>query len=157
MDLSRLSASDRLVLLTAAVVTGTGVISVATDWGSILVLAALAGIGAIGVIVAPHLAPAARLPGSKGSLLVILGAVALLSWIPPLVVWLAWIVEHLAAFDTIQFLAGFVSSAILAWTGWLAFSAEGGTLQLGARPRSTPPTETSPEPVGPPTESEPES
>jgi hypothetical protein len=157
MDLSRLSASDRLVGLTAAVVTVTAVISAANGWGSILVLAALAGIGAIGVIVAPHLAPTARLPGSKGSLLVILGAVALLSWVPPLIVWLTWIVEQLAAFNTIQFLVGFVSSAILAWTGWVAFSAEGGMLQLGAPPRSTTPTETSPEPAAPATKSEPES
>ena len=139
--------------------TVTGVISVANGWGSILVLAVLAGIGAIGVIVAPHLAPRARLPGSKGSLLVILGAVALLSWIPSLVVWLTWIVDAPpATFDTIQFLVGFVrgDDPRVGQVG-SRFSAEGGTLQLGTPPPSTPPTETSAEPSAPPTRSEPES
>ena len=157
MDLSRLSANDRILALAATVVTVTGVISVVNGWGAILVLAVLAGLGALGVIVAPHLAPSARLPGAKGSLLVILGAVAVLSWIPVVIVWLTWIVEYFATVDTLQFLSGFVAAMVMAWAGWVAFTAEGRTLRLGAPAPAVPPTETSAEPSAPSTKSEPES
>jgi hypothetical protein len=129
--ISRLSANDRLAALSAVVVLVTGLVSVLDDWGAILVLAILAAVGALGVILAPQLAPTARLPGSKGSLLLIAGVVAALSWIVAAVAWLDWIVSRVVDIYTIQFLVGLAATALLAWTGWVALSAEGGTLQLG--------------------------
>jgi hypothetical protein len=139
MDLAKLRPNDRLGLSAGAVVAITGLVSVMNGWGAILVLAVLAGIGAVGVIVAPQLAPAARLPGSEGSLLALLGAVAVMAWIPPLIVWLDWIAGHLASLDTIQFLVGFIFALVLGRTGWVALQAEGGRMRLG--PQTTPPAD----------------
>jgi hypothetical protein len=150
MDLARPSPIDRLGVLAAGLVVVTGLISTATGWGAILVLAVLAGVGTLGVILAPRFAPSVRLPGSRGSLLVLLGVVAILSWIPPLIAWLSWIVEHLLSVDTIQFLVGLVGATVLALTGYIAFEAEGGRFQLGVpTPAGQPAPELNPPPSDP--------
>jgi hypothetical protein len=129
--MSKLSANDRHASVAAVVVVFSGLVSVLDDWGAILVLAVLAAVGALGVVFAPRLAPAARLPGSKGSLLVIAGVVAVLSWIVSTVTWLDWIFGHLLDIYTLVFLFGLAGAALMAWTGWVALSAEGGKLRLG--------------------------
>jgi hypothetical protein len=138
MNPLRLSTSDRLSALCAAVVTVTGFLSVAAGWGAILALAVLAGIGTLGVVVAPHLVPTPRLPGSNGSLLVLLGVVALLAWVPPLIAWLDFLAAHLLDFATLLFLLGFVCAAGMAWSGYTTFRAEGGILRLGPAPQRPP-------------------
>ena len=140
MSSIRLPTSDRLSALCAGVVTVTGILSVDVGWGAILVLAVLAGIGTLGIVVAPRLVPTARLPGSKGSLLVLLGVVALLAWVPPLIAWLDFLATHLLSFATLLFLLGFVCAAALAWSGYTTFQAEGGVLRLGPT-RQRPPLE----------------
>jgi hypothetical protein len=134
MDRTRAAANERASALAGAAVALTGFLSVVDGWGAILVLAVLAGLGAVGVVLAPRFAPSARLPGSPGSLLVLLGVVAVLAWIPPLIAWLDWIVANLVTRGTIQFLVGFVFAVILGRAGWTALQAEGGTLRLGAQP-----------------------
>ena len=76
MNFSALSANDRLAAIAAAIVTITGLISLNNDWGILMALSLLAGLGALVVVLLPVVAPTAKLPVSKGLALVALGGVA---------------------------------------------------------------------------------
>jgi hypothetical protein len=144
MDFGKLTSADRNAAIAAAVVAVTSVLSIAYDWGLVMVLPLLAGIGALLVIFLPQRSSGTTLPGSKGSLLVIAGAVAAVIFVVMGLTYLEWLFGHLATFDAIQFLAGLVASLALAWFGWQVLQAEGGRLQVGAPAGSTPPAPATP-------------
>src|SRR5262245_16866891 len=81
MDFSKLSASDKRILILALVVGVGFVVSVVDRWGFGGIVGGLAGLGVAGVILQPQLAPTMKLPAPKATLLVILGAVAGLGFI----------------------------------------------------------------------------
>jgi hypothetical protein len=131
MDWSKLSSSDKTAAVAALVVVVTAVISVALQWGYLMVVSLLAGLGVLAIVFQPQVRPAMALPGSRGSLLLGLGVIAAAATILAGLPWFGYITRNLISFDVLQFLVGLVAAVVLAWTGWQAFQAEGGKFRIG--------------------------
>jgi hypothetical protein len=131
MNFSTLSANDRLAAIAAAIVVITGLISIAQDWGALVFLSLAAGVVALFVVLQPQIAPAVKLPMTKGVLLLGLGAI---STVVLLVVALQWIdyilTPPIFVFDTIQYFIGVIAAVVLLFAGWRAYQAEKGTTPL---------------------------
>lgn len=127
MDLTKLNQNDKFALLAGAVVAITGLISVVNNWGVFMVLSVLAGVLAVFLILQPQLAPTTKLPVTKGLGLLGAGLIATVASGLTAVDWLGWILEHVASFDTVQFVIGLVFAIVLLWAGWAAYKAERGT------------------------------
>jgi hypothetical protein len=146
--MSKLSSNEKMAVYASAVVVVTGIVSLVNDWGGLIILPLVAALGMLLVLFAPSIMPNNRLPGSKGSLMVILGGVAALFWVIAALTWLDWIFGHLGTFDTLQFLVGLIASLVMGWTGWQAFQAEGGKFDVGtAGASSVPPVPMVPPPA----------
>lgn len=93
----------------------------------ILALAMLA------IIFLPQFSPQTQLPGSKGSLMVIVGGIAAVSAGLALlssIGWLTYFGSNL--FSVLGWLVGIGGGLLMGWAGWQEFQAEGGKLQFGA-------------------------
>ena len=137
MDLSKLTSNERTAVVLSAIVVVTGIISVANEWGALLFLAVLAGLLVLAGILLPQASPGTKLPTSTGVIILGGGVVAAVSFLISAVDWIGWIGEHLAEFDTLQFLVGLVASLVLVWVGWRAYSEAGST--ASAPPPPNPP------------------
>jgi hypothetical protein len=89
------------------------------------------------VIFQPQWAPNTSLPGSKGSLMVIIGGVAGLGSLIGLFGLLSFLglLAGFAGFFILPLLGlliGIIGGAMMGWAGWKEFQSEGGTLKLGA-------------------------
>lgn len=132
MDFSKLSPNERTAVIASAVVLVLGIVSLVNDWGSLLIVPVLAALIILGGILLPQLAPTVNLPAPKGLVMLLGGAAAALFWVIAAISWLDWIVGHLGAFDTLQFLVGLVASLVMAWAGWKAYQAAGGSVGAAA-------------------------
>jgi hypothetical protein len=147
MDFSKLGSNDRMALAAGAIVAITGLISIANNWGLIMVVSLLAGLAAVYIVLQPQLAPAMKMPVSKGMALLGAGAVATVATGLTAVDWMGWILDHLLTFDTIQFIVGLIAAVALLYAGWMAYSTERGTAPAPVAPPPAPPAT---EPPGPP-------
>jgi hypothetical protein len=127
MDLSKLDSTDRMAAIAALIVVVLGVVSIINDWGTLMIVPILAGLAVLAVVLMPQLSPQTTIPAPKPMVLLAAGAVAALAWLLVAIDWLTWIVDHLGAVDTLQFLVGLVASFVLAWAGWQAFQASRGS------------------------------
>lgn len=128
---ANLSANDRLAAVAAVVVIITGLISIATAWGPLVFLSLAAGVGALFVVLQPQIAPAVKLPMTKGVLLLGLGAIATVVLLVVALSWIDYILTPpIFVFDTIQFFIGVVAAVVLLYAGWRAYQAEKGTTPL---------------------------
>lgn len=128
---STLSANDRLVAVAAVVVIITGLISIATAWGPLVFLSLAAGVGVLFVVLQPQIAPAVKLPMTKGVLLLALGAIATVVLLVVALVWIDYILTPpIFVFDTIQFFIGVVAAIVMLFAGWRAYQAEKGTTPI---------------------------
>jgi len=127
MDLSKLDSTDRMAAIAALIVVVLGAVSIANDWGVLMLVPILAGLAALAVILMPQLSPQTAMPAPKALVLVAAGVVAAVTWLIVALDWMGWILDHLATFDTIQFLVGLVAAFVLAWAGWQAFQASRGS------------------------------
>ena len=124
MDLTKLSSNDRIALGAGGVVVVTALLSISNDWGALMFLSLAAGAGAIALVLQPLFAPTAAMPVTKGAALLGLGAMATVATGLSGLNWLGYILEHLARFDTIQFLTGLAAAAIVLAIGIQTFQAE---------------------------------
>ena len=129
MNFSKLSQNEKLAFYGAIVVFLAGLIS---NWGGLLWLSILAAIAVAVVLFLPQLSPSTTLPGSRGSLLAVLGIVALASALIELLRWFGYTLETLGNFSTLMFLVALVGSAVMAWAGWQQLQSEGGKWVLGS-------------------------
>ena len=168
MDLSKLDQNDRTAAIASAVLVIAGLFAATTyvTYG-ITWLAILAGVGMLFVVLQPQIASGVNLPGSKGSLMLILGGIAGVIMVLALLTTLGFIFINFGIAD-ILYLVAIAAAVVMAWTGWQAFQAEGGKFQLGtsggaasttsapsepspaaAAPEATPAAPPAPEPVTP--------
>ena len=119
MDSSK-SAPRRATLVAGAIVAVTAVLSINSEWGAVMALSLIAGIGTIAI----ELLPTVKLPAPRGLTLLALGATATLATSLAAIDWLGWIFEHLVSFDTVQFLTGLVAAVVLLATGYGRYQAE---------------------------------
>lgn len=163
MDFSRLTQNEKTAALAAAVLVVAGLIAATTySTYAITWVAILAAVGMLFVVLQPQIAPKVNLPGSKGSLMVVLGGIAGVIMVLALLTTVTFIFVAFG-FADILFLAAILAGVTMAWTGWTAFQAEGGKFQLGdssaAAPTTTTPADAEPPvaaaPAAPPATSEP--
>lgn len=152
MDLSKLSAAEKLAVYGAGATLIGGVVAAGSypaHWGAAW-LAAILGLAMLAVIFLPQLSPSTKLPGKKGSLMVILGGLAALLMA---FVFLTTIPFTFEGFDLASalFLVALAGALVMGWAGWQAFQAEGGTFDIGsAGASSVPPVPMVPPPAEPP-------
>ena len=133
MDFSKLDQNEKWAVYGAiAAIVGPILASIGFGVGVgwltlILALAMLA------IVFMPQLSPQTTLPGSKGSLMVIVGGIAAVS------AGLALLgsIGLLAFFGSdilfvVGWLLGIAGGLLMGWAGWREFQEEGGKLQLGS-------------------------
>ena len=81
MDMSKLSASDRRIFITALVVVVGGVVSIIDRWGIGGILGGLAGLAAALVVLQPQMMPTMKLPAPKATSLLVLGGIAAVGFV----------------------------------------------------------------------------
>jgi hypothetical protein len=142
MDFSKLSSSEKMAVYAAVVVVILAIYSLAYGWGGLMALPLIGGLGVLAIVFLPQMSPNTKLPGSRGSLLLLAGGGAALFWALNTLVWLGYIFRSFDEVDTWIYLVGFAAALWLGWQSWQAFQGEGGTFRLGssqASSASTPP------------------
>jgi len=145
MDLSKLNANERLAFWGAiASIVGT-IITIFGGYGAGaggLWLTFLLAIAMVVILFLPTWSPQTTLPGSKGSLMLIVGGIAGIGAILGLLVLLP-LLGLLGSFPVfiIGLLIGIIGGLLMGWGAWQEFQAEGGKFRLGTSPTSagTPP------------------
>ena len=157
MNFSSLSSNEKLAVY-GAIAAIVGVL-IASFLSGLTWFALLAGIGMLLVIFLPQLSPGTPLPGSKGSLMFLIGLIGGVAAILALL----GVVSQLGAYlefwplQTLFLLIAAAGGLIMAWTGWLAFQADGGKFQLGTPTGAAPRTAVPPPPADQPVSSAPAS
>jgi hypothetical protein len=129
MDFSKLDQNEKLATYGAIAGIVGGILG--GQW-LILILGALM----LAVVFLPQWSPQTTLPGSKGSLMLVVGGLAALGSLFGLLV-------LLTIFSALAFVAGFlglywigllvsvIGGFVMGWAGWKEFQAEGGKFQIG--------------------------
>ena len=138
MDFSKLSSNDKLAVYgaVAAIVGAFLGFGGGASWGLIT------GIAMLVIIFLPQFSPSTKLPGSKGSLMVIVGGAgglaALLALLALLTLFGA--IGGYATTWMIGLILSAAGGALMAWASWQEFQAEGGKFNVGmASSAPTPP------------------
>jgi threonine/homoserine/homoserine lactone efflux protein len=149
MNWNALSSTEKLAVYGSVATLLGGIIGgtvSALGW-----LAFLAAIGMLVVVFLPQFSPSTTLPGSKGSFMLILGAVAGIVMVLGLLTILSLLGYYFqfAAVNAIFFLIGVAGGIVMAWAGWQAFQAEGGKFQIGSGGTGAGPGSSAPPPPPP--------
>ena len=152
MDFSKLDQNEKLATYGSVAVVIAGLVSA---WGGLLFLSILAGIGMLVVVFLPQFSPSATLPGSKGTLMAVLGIAAAAGALITALQWLTLLGALLSSFNTILFLIAVIGALVMAWAGWQELQGEGGKWVLGASTASRTDAPAAPPPAAPaPSESQ---
>lgn len=138
MDFSKLGSNERLGFYGAVLVIVGAIVS-ATQFGGAgaggwlnLILA----IAMIAIVFLPQWSPQTTLPGSKGSLMLVVGGIAaigsLLSLLAILSVMSSLFGALYGGLWVIGYLVVIVGGLLMGWAGWQQFQAEGGKFQIGS-------------------------
>jgi hypothetical protein len=127
MDFSKLTSNEKLAVYGSAAVVLAGLIS---NWGGLLFLSILAGIGMLAVVFLPQLSPTTKLPGSKGSLMAALGIGAAALAVIAALQWIGYL--GFGSLSGIMFIVAVVGALVMAWAGWQELQSEGGKWQFGS-------------------------
>ena len=132
MDFSKLNSNEKMAAIGAVVAILGSIVSFgAGPYGL------LTGIAMLVIIFLPQFSPATNLPGSKGSLMLIVGGAAAVGAVLTLLTWLPYLGIMGGYF--IGGLLGIAGGLLMGWASWQEFQAEGGKFQLGAAPSTSPP------------------
>ena len=152
MDFSKLSSNDKLAVYGAL----AAIVGAFLSFGGGGSFGVLTGILKLVILFLPQFSPSTKLPGSKGSLMLIVGGVA---GVGALLALLA-VLPVLGAFATYAFtwflglLLGIAGGLLMGWASWREFQAEGGKFNIGTAtgPTAPPPAPpmASPPPMAPP-------
>ena len=158
MDFSKLDSNDKLGFYGAIIVI-VGVILTVTQFGGAgaLWLNLLLALAMIAILFLPQWSPQTTLPGSKGSLMLIVGGIAAIGSLLSLLglVGVLGLLGLYSGLWVVGLVIGIIGGLVMGWAGWQAFQAEGGKFQIGsgggtppAPPPGTPPPP--PPPASPP-------
>ena len=146
MDFSKLSSNEKL----AAIGAVAAIVGALLSFGGGGTFTLLTGVAMLIILFLPQFSPNTTLPGSKGSLMVIVGGLAALIMA---LVFLTTIAFTFEGFDlsSALFLVALAGALVMGWAGWQAFQAEGGKFDIGmAGASSVPPVPMVPPPAPPP-------
>ncbi len=133
MDFSKVGQNEKLAVYGAiASIVGPVLSSMGFGFG-VGWLTLILAIAMLAIVFLPQLSPQTTLPGSKGSLMLVVGGIAAVSAALAL----------LTSFGLLGFfgsnvvfvvgwLLGIIGGLLMGWAGWQEFQAEGGKFQLGA-------------------------
>jgi hypothetical protein len=160
MDLSKLNSNERLAFWGAILsIVGT-ILTIFGGYGAGaggLWLTFLLAIAMVVILFLPTWSPQTKLPGSKGSLMLVVGGIAGIGAILGLLVLLPLLgLLGVVPVFVIGLLIGIVGGLMMGWAGWQEFQAEGGKFQLGTAPTTPgapPPASTEARPPDRPTDS----
>ena len=147
MNFRTMAAADQQVLVAGAVIAIAALISFvdpAGSWGGIMIVSVLAGLAAVYVAVQPQVAPAMRLPMTKGLSLLVLGAAATAASVIALLSYVGYVFKYLTDIYVLIFLVGLVASIFLLWIGWRAYKSESGASMAPPPPSAAPPAPPAP-------------
>jgi hypothetical protein len=151
MDFSKLDQNEKLATYGAIAGIVGGILG-----GQWLIL--ILGVLMLGVVFLPQWSPQTTLPGSKGSLMLVVGGIAALAS-------LLGLLALLTIFSALAFVAGFlglywiglligvIGGFVMGWAGWKEFQAEGGKFQIGNASAGSP-ASSGPPPAAPSTRDE---
>lgn len=152
MNFSSLSASDRRLVITAAIAALMALLSFfdpTGGWGMTVGISLIAALAAIAVVLWPQLSPNSALPVPRGLSLLVLGAVTAAGFVIAALVYLSYVVS--INLFSILFDVGLVASLALLYFAWLEYQAAPKAAAAApaapAPPASTPPP---PPPATPP-------
>lgn len=144
MDFSKLGQNEKLAVYGSIAVIIGGIVGV--SYG-LTVLAVLAAIGMLAIVFLPQFSAGTNLPGSRGSLMLVAGAVAGVILVLALILYVGIVFVAFGVRD-LFFLIAVAGGILMAWAGWQEFQGEGGKFQIGSpaggaapaqRPSSVPP------------------
>jgi hypothetical protein len=145
MDLSKLNSNEKMAAIGAVLAIVGSVVSFgAGPYG------VLTGIAMLVIIFLPQFSPSTNLPGSKGSLMLIVGGAAGIGAVLTLLAWLPYLGIMGSFF--IGGLLGIVGGLLMGWGSWQEFQSEGGKFQLGTAPSTAPPPSSTDAPAARPVE-----
>lgn len=148
MNIAKLTSSEKLASVGAVVTIIGGAIAAGSypiHWG-ISWIGVIAGLAMLAVVFMPQFAPNLNLPGTKGSLMLVVGGVAA---VVMALVGLTTIGFTFDGFDlsSIMFLLAVAGGLVMGWAGWQAFQADGGKFKLGMASAPASPTASPAEPM----------
>ena len=157
MDFSKLSANEKLAAIGAVL----AIVGALLSFGGGGTFTLLTGIAMLIIVFLPQFSPNTTLPGSKGSLMLIVGGVAGIAALLSLLAILT-VLGAFALYGGLWFVGLLLSTAgglLMGWASWKEFQAEGGKFTLGtasSAPPAPPAAPTAPpaapmaEPMSPP-------
>ncbi|MDP9468176.1 MAG: hypothetical protein M3P32_05475 [Chloroflexota bacterium] len=156
MDFSKLSSNDKL----AAIGAVAAIVGAFLSFGGGGSFGVLTGIAMLVIIFLPQFSPSTKLPGSKGSLMLIVGGVAGIGALLALLALLPVLgaIGFYGGTWLIGLLLSAAGGALMGWASWQTFQAEGGKFNMGtssapsAPPPPPAPTYSPPPPAAPPTQ-----
>jgi hypothetical protein len=152
MNFSSLSASDRRLVITAAIAALMALLSFfdpTGDWGTTVGISLIAALAAIAVVMWPQLSPNSALPVPRGLSLLVLGAVTAGGFVIAALIYLSYVFS--INLFSILFDVGLVASLALLYFAWLEYQAapKAAAPAAPAAP-ATPPSAPPPPPAEPP-------
>jgi hypothetical protein len=148
MDLSKLDQNEQLAVYGAiASIVGPILSSIGFGFG-VGWLTLILAVGMLAIVFLPQWSPQASLPGSKGSLMLVVGGIAAVSATLALLGSIGYLGFFGADFlSVVGWLIGIAGGLLMGWAGWQVFQAEGGRFQLGnTATTSSPPATAAPAP-----------
>ena len=131
MDFSKLNANEKLATY-GAVASIVGAVMSLAYGGS---FGALSGILMLVIVFLPQISPTTKLPGSKGSLMMIVGGVSAIGALLALLALLTILaVLGSVLVGGIGLIASVAGGLLMGWASWKEFQSEGGKFQIGTKP-----------------------
>jgi hypothetical protein len=127
MNFASLSAIDKRITIAGAAVAIIGVVSFldpSGSWGPVMVLAILGGLLGAFVALQPQVAPAMKLPMSRGMTLLAAGVGAAGGYAIGMLTYIGYISRNLTDPFVILMVVGLIAGIVLLLTGWQAYQAE---------------------------------
>jgi len=156
MDFAKLSQNEKLATYGAIAVVVGGLVGY--SYG-LTILAVLAAVAMLVIVFLPQMSAGTKLPGSKGSLMLIAGGVAGVVLVLALLLYIGTIFTAFN-FRDLFFLVAVAGGVVMAWAGWQEFQSEGGKFQVGttttaagSTPAATTPAATTDTPAARPVDS----
>jgi asparagine N-glycosylation enzyme membrane subunit Stt3 len=130
MNWASLSSNDKLAVYGSVAVIIGGILSFGIGLGWLALLAAIA---MLIIVFLPSMSPNTTLPGAKGSLMLICGAIAAIGAVLGLLIALPFIGFYFTynIVSAIGFLIAIAGGLLMGWAGWQAFQGEGGKFNVG--------------------------
>jgi hypothetical protein len=144
MNFSKLSSNEKLAVYGAV----AAIIGAFLSFGGGGSFGVLTGVAMLVIIFLPQFSPTTQLPGSKGSLMLIVGGVAGIGALLALLAWLPYLGLFGGVF--IGLLLGIGGGLLMGWASWMEFQSEGGKFVLGMPASASTPAAPPAPPMAPP-------